>query len=268
MNDITGKSLGVFDSGIGGLTVVKEIMKLLPNENIIYFGDTARLPYGPKSEKTIIEYSIEITNFLISKDIKMLIVACNTASSVALGHLKHKFDLPIIGVIEPGASAAAHTTKNKKIGVIGTYATVRSNMYSKEIKKVDPAISVTSKPCPLFVPLVEEGWLDHRVTRLVANEYLEGFANNGIDTLVLGCTHYPLIKNIIQDTVGRNIQLVDSAESTAKEISDMLQKKKLFNKTEQRPNYQFYVSDLPHKFDEVGTMFLGKKLERVTKVEL
>jgi glutamate racemase len=265
---IQSKNLGVFDSGIGGLTVVKEIIKILPNENIIYFGDTARVPYGNKSEKVILDYSMQIANFLISKDIKMIIVACNTAASVALEYLERKYDLPIIGVIKPGAKAAVELAQRKKIGVIGTYATIRSTAYTKEINKLDPSVTVISQPCPLFVPLVEEGWLDHKVTRLVAKEYLDPLINNDIDTLVLGCTHYPLLKNVIQDIVGPKIKLIDSAESTAKEILRVLNLYELRNISNKKPNYQFYVSDLPHKFDEIGERFLGQKLIRLDKIEL
>ena len=265
---IQSKNLGVFDSGIGGLTVVSQIMKALPNENIVYFGDTARVPYGAKSEQVIIDYSLQIANFLMSKDIKMLIVACNTATSVAIDVLTAKFDIPVIGVIKPGAKAAAETTKIKKIGVIGTYATVRSDVYSKEIKKIDPNISVISKPCPLFVPLVEEGWIDHQVTKMVAKEYLMPLVDSGVDSIVLGCTHYPIIRKVIQDIVGSKIKLVDSAESTALEIANTLKEKKILNNVNQNPNYQFFVSDFPHKFDEIGTRCLGRKLENVKRVQL
>jgi len=265
---IQSKSLGVFDSGIGGLTVVSQIMKVLPKENIIYFGDTARVPYGAKSEKVIIDYAFQIANFLISKDIKMLVVACNTVTAVALELLKSKFDIPVIGVIEPGAKAAVNSTKIKKVGVIGTITTVKSNAYSKHIKKIDPSISVISKACPLFVPLVEEGWINHKVTKMVAIEYLMPLLKSDIDSLVLGCTHYPVIKKVIQAVTDNKIKIIDSAESTAVEIKNILKEKKILNSLNQSPNHQFYVSDLPHKFDEIGTRFLGRKLENVRRVQL
>lgn len=265
---INNKSLGIFDSGIGGLTVVSQIIKVLPYENIVYFGDTARVPYGAKSEQVIIDYSLQIANFLLSKNIKILIIACNTATAVALDFLSSKYDIPIIGVVKPGAKQAAKSTKLKKIGVIGTYTTIRSDVYSKEIKMIDNNITVLSKPCPLFVPLVEEGWLEHPVTKIVAKEYLKPLVNSGIDTLVLGCTHYPLIRNVIQNTVGPKIKLIDSAESTALEVVKTLNEFKLQNTLHQTPNYQFYVSDFPHRFDEIGTSFLGRKLENVKRVQL
>lgn len=265
---IQSKNLGVFDSGIGGLTVVNQIMQVLPRENIVYFGDTARVPYGAKSEKVIIDYSLQIANFLISKDIKMLVVACNTVTAVALDILKAKFDIPVIGVIEPGAKAATNNTKIKKIGVIGTITTIKSNAYSKEIKKINSSISVISKACPLFVPLVEEGWIDHQVTKIVATEYLMPLVDKGIDSIVLGCTHYPIIKKTIQSVIGSKIKIIDSAESTAIEIKSVLKEKKILNSLNQSPNHQFYVSDFPHKFDEIGTRFLGKKLENVKRVQL
>ena len=266
---IQSKNLGVFDSGIGGLTVVNQIMKVLPRENIVYFGDTARVPYGAKAEKVIIGYAIQIANFLVSKDIKMLVVACNTVTAVALDVLKAKFDIPVIGVIEPGAKAAVNNTTIKKVGVIGTITTVKSNAYSKEIKKINSSISVISKACPLFVPLVEEGWLDHQVTKIIATEYLTPLVKKGIDLIVLGCTHYPIIRTIIQSVIGNKIKIIDSAESTALEIRNVLEEKKILNSLKnQSPNYQFYVSDFPHKFDEIGTRFLGKKLENVKRVQL
>ena len=265
---IQNKSLGVFDSGIGGLTVVNQIMKTLPRENIVYFGDTARVPYGAKSEKVIIDYAIQITNFLLSKDIKMLVVACNTVTAVALDVLKARFDIPVIGVIEPGAKAAVNSTIVKKVGVIGTITTVKSNAYSKEIKKIDASISVISKACPLFVPLVEEGLIDHQATKIIAAEYLLPLTEKGIDSIVLGCTHYPIIRKIIQSVIGHKIKIIDSAESTAFDIKNVLKDKKILNSLNQSPNYQFYVSDLPQKFDEIGTRFLGKKLENVKRVQL
>jgi len=266
--NIKTKSLGIFDSGIGGLTVVSQIIKKLPNENIVYFGDTARVPYGSKSEKVIIDYSLQIANFLVSKDIKMLVVACNTVSSVALDILSARFNVPVVGVIKPGAKAAASATKIKKVGVIGTRTTIRSDVYSKEIKSIDKDIFVISKPCPLFVPLVEEGWIDHPVTRMVAMEYLSSFIESGIDSLVLGCTHYPIIRNIIQETVGKNIKLIDSAESTAQEVANILKQNQIMNTSSRTPNYQYFVSDLPHQFDEIGTRFLGRKLKNVKRIQL
>jgi glutamate racemase len=196
------KSIGVFDSGIGGLTVVHALMKHLPHENITYFGDTARVPYGSKSAEVVREYAFEDTRFLLEQGVKLIVAACNTVSAVAIDDLKAQFDVPIIGMIDPGADAARKATKNGRIGVIGTLATIASESYSRALRQRDPALAVISRPCPLFVPLAEEGWTDHPVSQMVADEYLADLRQQHIDTLILGCTHYPILREVIQRTVG------------------------------------------------------------------
>ena len=202
------KPIGVFDSGIGGLTVVKHLSAVLPNEHIVYFGDTARVPYGSKSNSTVIEYSIQDTNFLLHKNVKIVVVACNTASSIAISELQNKFSVPVIGVIIPGAQMAVNETVNRRIGVIGTRATIGNQAYSKAIKKIDKDIQVFEKACPLFVPLAEEGWTHHRATHEIAEEYLKELKEKEIDTLVLGCTHYPILSDVIQEVIGSRVTLL------------------------------------------------------------
>ncbi|MBZ0201941.1 MAG: glutamate racemase [Ignavibacteria bacterium] len=268
--DEASRPIGVFDSGVGGLTVVKELNKLLPNEKIVYFGDTGRVPYGNKSRETIIHYSLQVAYFLMKKKIKMLVVACNTASSVSLPTLKRHFHIPIIGVIEPGAKTAIETTKTGKIGVIGTLGTVRSNSYKKALKKIKKNVNVLQDPCPLFVHLAEDGWNKNKIAQMVSDEYLKIFEGKGIDTLILGCTHYPLLKDVIQRSVGKKVQLIDSGKETAKEVEQILSKKSLLNpyKMTEKNHSVFYVSDFPHKFKEVSQRFLSKELKHVHKVIL
>jgi glutamate racemase len=241
----SNKPIGVFDSGIGGLTVVKRFAANLPNENIIYFGDTARVPYGSKSNSTVIEYSIQNTNFLLNRNVKAIVVACNTASSVAISALKEKFNVPIIGMIEPGAEMAVRKTKNKKIGVIGTRSTIDNKAYSNEIKKIDVAVEVFEKACPLFVPLAEEGWTDHQATIEIAEDYLSKFRNLNIDTLVLGCTHYPILSKVIQKVMGENVTLIDSGIASAEVIKKELKQINLGNNSSEKGMSEFYVSDIP-----------------------
>ncbi len=252
------KAIGIFDSGIGGLTVLKEIVAKLPEENIIYLGDTARVPYGIRSPETVTRYSFENTHFLLSQEIKLLVVACNTASATSLEAVKKEFPLPVIGVLDPGARAAAAATKARKVGVIGTEATIGSGAYETAIKKLNPAIEVTSVACPLFVPLVEEGWLDNEVTELVARNYLASFRSAGIDALVLGCTHYPLLKPVIGKVVGTGITLIDSATETAKEVADVLDKLKLRRRGNRPAKRKYFVTDTPARFNRIGKLFLGE----------
>jgi glutamate racemase len=214
------KPIGVFDSGIGGLTVVKRIASYLPQEDIVYFGDTARVPYGSKSNETVIDYGLQDAKFLMNKNIKALVVACNTVSSVALDQLKKTFDIPIIGMIEPGARMASLESKNKKIGVIGTRATISNQAYSRKIKRNDPSLHIFERACPLFVPLAEEGWIKHKVTYEIAEEYLSEFSKIGIDTLVLGCTHYPILAEVIQAVVGKEVKLIDSGIAAAESVKE------------------------------------------------
>lgn len=260
--------IGIFDSGVGGLTVAAEIMNLLPAEDIIYFGDLARTPYGSKSQETVKRFAVEIANFLIKQNVKMIVVACNTASSLALSELKERFNLPIIGVIQPGVARAIKSTKSKRIGVIGTQATINSNAYLDAIKSVDADIQVLSQPCPLFVPLVEEGWLEHQATKLIASEYLTPLKENQIDTLILGCTHYPFLKGILQEIMGDEVVLVDSAIEVAQETKKLLNKNNLIHHQNPNSSYKFYVSDASSKFIEIGEILLGKKIRVVTQVEV
>jgi glutamate racemase len=262
------KPIGVFDSGIGGLTVVRALLKKLPNENIVYFGDTARVPYGSKSPQVVREYTQDDTDFLISKDVKMIVVACNTVSAVALDIVQKKANLPVTGVIIPGAEAAMNSTTNNRIGVIGTIGTVNSNAYRNELKRLNHSAHVFSKACPLFVPLVEEGWLDYKATELVASEYLFPLITEKIDTLILGCTHYPLLKDVLAKVTKGMVTLIDSGEATADTVVSMLDAHGLRNTSSEQPNVQFFVSDAPEKFTSVGEIFLGRKLGVVRRVTI
>jgi glutamate racemase len=268
MADDSRKAIGVFDSGIGGLTVVHEIVMRLPNEDIVYLGDTARLPYGTKSPETVLRFSRENLAFLKRKNIKMLVIACNTASSVALPRLMEEEELPLVGVLLPGARAAARATGTKRVGVIGTTATIRSGAYDDALWELDPKIKIWSRACPLFVPLVEEGWLDEDVTYLTAKRYLDPFAEFGADALVLGCTHYPVIKGVISRVVGEGVVLVDSAQETAAEVERVLDAKRLRNGAERLGAITVYVTDIPYLFKEVGERFLRRPMEHVERIDL
>jgi len=261
------KPVGIFDSGIGGLTVLKEIAKILPNEDLIYLGDTARVPYGIRSAETVIKYSIECANFLFKKEIKMLVIACNTSSSVSLEVLKKMLPIPVVGVIEPGVRAALKATKNGKIGIIGTEATVQSEAYPKKIKSIEPHTEVIAKACPLFVPLVEEGILEGSIAELVIERYLKELKNSGIDTLILGCTHYPLLKKTIQKYM-EGITLVDSAQETAKEVREILSNRGFINKKNTPGFKTFYVTDSPERFKKIGEIFLNCEINNIFKVSL
>jgi glutamate racemase len=258
----------VFDSGIGGLTVVRALMERLPFENIIYFGDTARVPYGIKSVETINRYALQITEFLIKKDVKLLIVACNTMAAVAYQAIRDLSPVPVLEVIEASAKSAAQETRNKSIGVIGTPATINSNAYARAIHLLDKDARIFSQACPLFVPLVEEGWFDHRATRLIAEDYLKPVIAEQIDTLVLGCTHYPLLKPMLQDIVGQDVKLIDSAEAMAEITADLITKEKMGNSSRKLPDYLFCVTDVPYRFQTIGERFLGRTLSSVEMVQL
>ena len=243
--------IGVFDSGVGGLTVAREIMRQIPNERIVYFGDTARVPYGSKSKDNIIKFSRQIIRFLQTENVKAIVIACNTASALALDEMQQEFDLPILGVVKPGAKVAVETTANKRIGLIGTEANIRSGVYTRYIKSLDDEAKVFEKACPLFVPLVEEGWLHDDITLQVASRYLEELKEKDIDTLVMGCTHYPLIRSTIRKVMGDKVNLVNPAYETAIELKNLLERDNLANKCDvDSPSsmYRFYVSDAEEKF--------------------
>lgn len=256
--------IGIFDSGIGGLTVFKEIRKQFPYEDIIYFGDTARVPYGPKSPQTVLNYSVQNARFLLQNGAKIIVVACNTSSSVALQKLRELLPIPVIGVIQPGAAQAISTTQNRKIGIIGTEGTIRSDAYSSAIMNSDPKIQVLSKACPLLVSLVEEGWEEHQISELIIREYLQDLQQQDIDTLVLGCTHYPILKKAIGRIVGNNIKLVDSAEAVAANLKHMLPNPE----TESTGTNKFYVSDNEDKFRQIATRILNREIEPLRRVSL
>ncbi len=262
---VTNRPIGIFDSGVGGLTVFAEIRRKLPTESIIYLGDTARVPYGNKSAETVIRYSIENASFLVERGVKTIVVACNTASALALRVLSSKFDIPILGVVEPGAQAAIRATKNRKIGVIGTQATILSRAYEYALKEKDERVRIISQACPLFVPLVEEGWIDNEVARMATRLYLDGMKSEDIDVLILGCTHYPLLKPLIKEVVGGEILLIDSAEATADALKLLLEKNNLnvcFGKAEHR----IYVTDLPWRFESIAKRFLGEDVPQIRHV--
>ena len=260
--------IGIFDSGIGGLTVVKEVIRQLPNEDIVYLGDTARVPYGTKSSKTVISYSQSNAQFLTSKGIKLLVIACNTASAVALQSLRWDLDIPVIGVLEPGARKAVSSTRNKIVGVIGTPSTIKSEAYKKAIENINPDIKVYSTKCPLFVPLAEEGWLDDSISEQIANRYLQSVIREGIDTLILGCTHYPLLKNLIQKVVGNNINLVDSAQQVALEIERTLSESNLENQTNLNSKKEFYLTDISDTFVSIAANFLGEEINHIQHIDI
>lgn len=262
--------IGVFDSGVGGLTVAREIMRHLPNEDIVYFGDTARVPYGSKSKDNIIRYSRQIINFLRTKEVKAIVIACNTASAQALDVVQEEFDLPIIGVVEPGARAALDVTESKKIGVIGTEGTVRSGMYEKVIQGMQPDVSVTAKACPLFVPLVEEGFKDHHVTEEIIDFYLASMKESDIDALILGCTHYPLLRSKIMEYVGEKIKLVNPAYETAMDLKKLLKENDLENPDVEgdHGSYSFYVSDAADKFKQFANSILPYDIETTKQINI
>jgi glutamate racemase len=259
-------AIGVFDSGIGGLTVLQRIIEALPRENTVYLGDTARAPYGSKSVETVLRYSFENSAFLVEKGVKAVVVACNTSTAVALERLREHLPIPVLGVIEPGVRKAVRTTKNKKIGVIGTEATIGSGAYTHALKTADPALEVYSRACPLFVPLVEEGWTGNAVADLTVQQYLSGFKQSGIDTLILGCTHYPLLKRAIGKFMGASVRLVDSAEETAGELEAVL-KKAACARRSGKGNHSFFVTDAPDRFVAVGRRFLGEKVDSAVRIE-
>lgn len=266
MQQKSERPIGVFDSGLGGLTVVREIRRQLPQETIVYFGDIARLPYGIKSNEQILSFSIQNTLFLLKQKVKALVIACNSSASAAFPFLKNHFYLPMIDVIAPAASEAIRKTRRGRIGVIATHATVQSKAYEKAIKKLNRSVRVFSSACSLFVPLVEEGWLDGEITDAIIRHYLKPFEKLKVDTLILGCTHYPLLKSRIEKALNHGVQLVDSAKPTVEKLSSLLEADGLRYPFKRRGSLQIYVSDMPRNFKAVGQRFLGEKLNHVKVV--
>ncbi|CAN5669807.1 glutamate racemase [soil metagenome] len=262
------RPIGVFDSGIGGLTVVRELIRRLPNESILYFGDTARVPYGPKSPQTVLRYSEEAAAFLMSRDVKLVVIACNTATAHAAARLAEILPVPVVGVIEPGARAAVQATRSGRVGVIGTTGTIRSGAYDLAVRRRLDNARVYAQPCPLFVPLVEEGWQTHAVARLVARDYLSPLHEMEVDVLVLGCTHYPLLTGLIREVMGPGVTLVDSAEETAAEVEATIERYGLRRRSDEVPTRTFAASDAPLRFRDVGRGFLGELLTAVEHVDV
>lgn len=258
-NDKRNAAIGVFDSGVGGLTVAREIMRQIPNERLVYFGDTARVPYGSKSKETVTKFSKQIVRFLQTQNVKAIVVACNTASAYALDEIEKELDIPIVGVVKPGARVAASATKNGKVGVIATRGTIQSGIYTQYIQGISDKIQVIGKACPLFVPLVEEGLLEDPVTDEIAMRYLSELKDIDIDTLILGCTHYPLIRSTVAKVMGDQVTLVNPAYETAKELKEVLEKQNLLNDNEKRlgtNQYQFFVSDGAEEFKTFANSIL------------
>ncbi|MDO5096806.1 MAG: glutamate racemase [Peptostreptococcaceae bacterium] len=262
------RAIGVFDSGLGGLTVLKEISKVLPNEEIVYFGDTARVPYGPRSSETVTKYTFQSINFLLENNIKAIVIACNTASARSLAQAQERYNIPIIGVIKPGAKGALQVTENNRIGIIGTEGTISSRAYEYEILRRNENAKVYSKACPLFVPIVEEGWANSKVAELTAREYLSYFDGKDIDTLIMGCTHYPILHDTIHKVTEGKIKLVNPAVETALRIKYLLEKNDLLNDNQGNNRHKFFVSDLPERFQKIGEDFLNRPFENVSVVEI
>ncbi|MBQ9984103.1 MAG: glutamate racemase [Lachnospiraceae bacterium] len=260
--------IGVFDSGVGGLTVAREIMRQLPGESLVYFGDTARVPYGSKSKQTVLKYSRQIVRFLKTKNVKAIVVACNTASALALDEIAQELDIPIIGVVKPGAKMAVQTTKTGNVGVIGTESTIKSGIYNEYIRELNPDVTVVGKACPLFVPLVEEGLLEDRVTDDIVSRYLEVMREYKVDSLVMGCTHYPLIRNAIKRYVGEEVNLVNPAFETAKCLKEMLAEQGMLNVSKGKPQYEYYVSDGVDKFISFADSVLPCHVTETTIVDI
>jgi len=262
------RPIGVFDSGLGGLTVLKEIKKLIPTESVVYFGDNGRAPYGTKSTDTIVKYTFQDIRFLLNQDIKMIVIACNTASACSLKLVKDSFDIPVIEVTEPGAKTAVNETKNKKIGVIGTVATVTSGVYERAINRLDSSIEIVQKACPLFVPLVEEGWWENDIAFRIAEEYLEPLKKEGIDTLVMGCTHYPLLYNTISKVMGPDVKLVSSALEVTKVVRKILGEMDIMRDENVKPVYRYYTSDSVEKFESLGSAILESDIHSAEKIDI
>lgn len=265
------RPIGIFDSGIGGLTVFREIAKLLPSEDLIYLGDTARVPYGTKSASTVTRYAIQNTRFLLQEGVKLVVVACNTASAFALEEIQKQFSIPILGVIDPGVTGALRAvkdTKSPRICIIGTEGTVASGAYTRNLLQKNPSAAASAVACPLFVPLVEEGWWNHEVTEQIARTYLNETLKSGLDALILGCTHYPLLKETLRKVAGDSVRLVDSAEETARETANLLEGRGLLRRDTDSPSRKFCVTDSPERFRRIGSMIVGQAIENVHHVEI
>ncbi|MBY0124005.1 glutamate racemase [Bacillus sp. S/N-304-OC-R1] len=258
--------IGIIDSGVGGLTVAKEVMRQLPHEEIVYLGDTARCPYGPRSGEEVKAFTWEITRFLLNKKIKMLIIACNTATAVALYEIRDQLSIPVIGVITPGARAAIKTTKNKTIGVIGTEGTIKSGAYVKALKQINSRVKVHSLACPKFVPLVESGEYDGLLAQRVVAETLEPLKHRGLDTLILGCTHYPLLEPLVKNAIGDGVSVISSGDETAREVSTILYHQGLLNTSEKEPNHQFFTTGSTDMFTKIASKWLDIPVANVEKV--
>lgn len=262
------RPIGVFDSGLGGLTVLKEIMQFIPTESVVYFGDSGRAPYGTKSKETVIKFAFQDVRFLLNQDIKMIVIACNTASANAYEAVKNNFDIPVVEVVGPGAATVVKETRNKRVGVIGTAATINSGVYEKAISKIDNTIQIFSRACPLFVNLVEEGWWDNDIALRIAEEYLIPLKEEGIDTLVMGCTHYPLLANTISKVMGKGVRLVSSALEVAKVVKKVISEKNMERDRNIKPVYRYYTSDSVEKFELLGSSILNRKIQSAEKIDI
>lgn len=266
---MNNKSIGVFDSGLGGLTAVKQIMQELPNENIIYFGDTGRVPYGTRSRDTILKYTRGDIRFLNTFDVKVIVIACGTASSISMPAIKDEFDVSIVGVVDATVYAAVRATKNKKIGIIGTTGTIKSGSYEKQIKEYDSGMQTFVRACPMFVPLVENGYFDTEVTRLIVEEYLKEIREQGVDTLILGCTHYPLLKKAIREYMGDDVTLIDPGVEVSKYLKKKLDDEMAHSEKVDENQYRYYVSDDVSSFEELGSIFLEREINgQVSKIDI
>lgn len=260
--------IGVIDSGVGGLTVAKEVIRQLPNEKIIYLGDTARCPYGPRSTKEVKKFTWELTNFLLAKKIKMLVIACNTATAVALDEIRNELPIPVLGVINPGARAAIKRTKNYRVGIIGTEVTVKSGAYEKALKSLNSRLFVKAHACPKFVPLVESGEYSGVIAEKIAIESLQPLMNQNLDTLILGCTHYPLLEPLIQKVMGDDVKIISSGDETAREMSAILQYNGLLETCEEEPVHDFYTTGSRSIFSKIASQWLGTQIDNVKKIKL
>jgi glutamate racemase len=259
-------AIGIFDSGVGGLTVLHAVLGALPHEHLIYLGDTGRYPYGSRSAEIVTRYAMESADFLVERRLKLLVIACNTATSAALETLRARVPVPVIGVVEPGARAAVRATRNGRVGVIGTEAVIGSGAYTRALRAQNPTLELFTRACPLFVPLAEEGWTEGPVVRSVADTYLSSLARSGIDTLILGCTHYPLLKPLIAEVMGPSVTLVDSAEETAGEVAARLEQDGMA-RAGGPGSTSFFVTDAPDRFVRIGQRFLGARVESAVRIE-